>query len=146
MKITKLEVAGIAIALVFIGFTGGYFIGRSSIHGVFTVETEHALTQPATPTPAAAAGKSPSATVNGTAGTSSPLPSETAAAGIDGKININTATAQDLSALPGIGDVIAKRIVDYRAQYGAFQVIEEIENVKGIGEKIFSQIKDYITV
>lgn len=62
------------------------------------------------------------------------------------KININTASAKELESLPGIGPVLAQRIVDYRTQKGGFQTIEEIMEVSGIGEKKFQAIKDLITV
>jgi competence protein ComEA len=62
------------------------------------------------------------------------------------KININTATAEQLDALPGIGPVRAQAIIDYRNQHGAFKSIEEIENVKGIKTGEFSKIQDSITV
>lgn len=62
------------------------------------------------------------------------------------KININTATAKELESLPGIGPVLAQRIVDYRAQKGGFKSIEEIKEVSGIGDKKFEAIKDLITV
>lgn len=61
-------------------------------------------------------------------------------------ININTADAETLTQLVGIGTVIAQRIVDYRQQYGPFAAIEEIQNVSGIGAVIFSNIKDHITI
>lgn len=62
-------------------------------------------------------------------------------------VNINTATESELSDnLKGIGNVMAKRIVEYRDKNGGFSSIEEIKNVKGIGEKLFDKIKDYITV
>ncbi len=60
-------------------------------------------------------------------------------------ININTATAEELKQLNGIGDVIAARIVEY-AQTIGFNSIEDIKNVKGIGDKKFDNIKDKITV
>ena len=60
-------------------------------------------------------------------------------------ININTATADELKELNGIGDVIAARIVEYANTIG-FNSIEEIKNVKGIGEKKYEDIKDKITV
>ncbi len=63
-----------------------------------------------------------------------------------GKININTATVEELDALPGIGPAIAQRIVDYRTQNGPFKVIEDIKQVRGIGDAIFADIKDNITV
>jgi competence protein ComEA len=58
------------------------------------------------------------------------------------KINLNTATAEQLQTLPGIGPVTAKGIIDHRAKVGKFNKIEEIMNVKGIGEKKFQKIKD----
>jgi len=63
-----------------------------------------------------------------------------------GPININTATVEQLDALPGVGPAIAGRIVDYREAYGAFSTIEEIMNVKGIGPATFEEIKERITV
>ena len=62
------------------------------------------------------------------------------------KINLNTATAEQLEALPGIGPVSAKNILEYRKKVGKFNRIEEIINVKGIGEKKFLEIKDRLTV
>ena len=63
-----------------------------------------------------------------------------------GVININTATAEELTQLKGIGEVIAQRIVDYRNENGAFSSIEDIMNVSGIGEKKFEAIRDNISV
>lgn len=64
----------------------------------------------------------------------------------DDKININTATAEELDQLPGIGPSKAKKIVDYRQQNGPFKAIEDIEKVSGIGPQTFENIKDFITV
>ena len=61
-------------------------------------------------------------------------------------VNINTADADTLAALPGIGQVLAKRILAYRQQNGSFRVVEEITNVEGIGEKKAEAILDLITV
>jgi competence protein ComEA len=61
------------------------------------------------------------------------------------KININTAGISVLKKLPGIGDVLAKRILEYRDQVGQFSSREEIMNVKGIGEKTYESIKELIT-
>lgn len=60
-------------------------------------------------------------------------------------ININTASLEELDSLPGIGPTIAQRIIDYREENGAFEVIEDIMNVSGIGPSTFEQIKDLIT-
>jgi len=61
-------------------------------------------------------------------------------------ININTADAEKLSTLKGIGPALAQRIIDYREQNGAFKSIDEIKNVRGIGDKKFAAFKDKITV
>ncbi len=62
------------------------------------------------------------------------------------KVNLNTATVEQLQTLPGIGPAMAKRVVEYRAKVGKFTKIEEILNVKGIGEKRFQQMKDRLVV
>ena len=62
------------------------------------------------------------------------------------KININTASKEELMTLSGIGEVIAQRIIDYREEHGKFNAVEEIKNVTGIGEARFNNIKDQITV
>ena len=60
------------------------------------------------------------------------------------KISINTANIALLDTLPGIGNVIAKRIVSYRSQYGMFTSLNDIKNVDGIGDALFDQIKTMI--
>jgi len=60
------------------------------------------------------------------------------------KININTASAAELEALPGIGPVLAQRIIDYRQANGPFGRLEDIKKVKGIGDKTFEDLKDLI--
>jgi competence protein ComEA len=67
-------------------------------------------------------------------------------AGTATKININTASADELDALPSVGEVIAQRIIDYRTQNGPFASIEDIQNVSGIGSVTFEDMKDLITV
>ena len=61
-------------------------------------------------------------------------------------INLNTGTAAQLETLPGIGPAVAARIIEYRQKNGNFKKIEELMNVKGIGEKSFLKIKALITV
>lgn len=60
------------------------------------------------------------------------------------KVSINNATIAQLDALPGIGSVLAKRIVSYRSSHGVFNQIEDITNVDGIGKVLFEEIKDLI--
>jgi len=62
------------------------------------------------------------------------------------KININTATVEELQNLPGLGSTIAEQIVDYRNEHGSFQKIEDIMQVKGLGGEAFDKIKHLITV
>ena len=62
------------------------------------------------------------------------------------KININTATAQELTALPGIGQAKAEAIVKHREANGPFKTVDELNDVKGIGNKILENIKNEVTV
>lgn len=61
-------------------------------------------------------------------------------------VNINTADFSELTNIVGVGEVIAQRILDYRTQSGPFKTVEEIMNVKGIGEVTFEKMKSSITV
>jgi competence protein ComEA len=63
-----------------------------------------------------------------------------------GLINVNTATAAELETLPGIGEVLAQRIVDYRTEHGPFRSVEDLLDVSGIGEAILGDIRDLVTV
>lgn len=63
-----------------------------------------------------------------------------------GPININRASAKDLEALPGIGPVLASRILEYRKSHGSFVTVDELQKVPGIGGSKFSQLKSKITI
>lgn len=65
---------------------------------------------------------------------------------ISGKVSLNTATLDELMTLPGIGESKAQAIIKYREEVGAFQNIEELKEVSGIGDAIFDQIKENITI
>jgi competence protein ComEA len=65
---------------------------------------------------------------------------------LSAKVNINTATADELDTLPGVGATTARRILDYRAAHGPFKSIEDIQQVTGIGDATYQKLKDLITV
>lgn len=64
----------------------------------------------------------------------------------DGKVNVNTASIGLLQTLPGIGEVLARRIIDYREEYGPFSDLAGLLKVEGIGEKTLEALLDYATV
>lgn len=64
---------------------------------------------------------------------------------MDGEtININKADEEELMRLPGVGEVIAKRICETRKELGGFHSVEELKNVKGIGENLYQKMKDHV--
>jgi len=65
---------------------------------------------------------------------------------VTGTININTASAADLQRLPGIGAKTAGRVIEYRQKNGPFKKVEELMNVRGVGEKNFLKLKNHISV
>ena len=66
--------------------------------------------------------------------------------GVNKKVNINTASQSELETLPGIGSAIAAIIIEYIQQNGKFNKIEDLQNVKGIGDAKFGEIKEYVVV
>jgi competence protein ComEA len=92
------------------------------------------LAQPGTPTAAGTAGA-----LGSGAGGSGP-----GAGG--GLVNLNTATAAELEELPGVGPVLAQRILDWRTEHGRFMSVDELGEVSGIGDKIFAQLQPKVTV
>jgi competence protein ComEA len=69
-----------------------------------------------------------------------------AKASASGPLNLNTATVSQLETLPGIGKSTAERILEYREKSGGFKKIEDLMNVRGIGEKSFLKLKPLVTV
>ena len=88
---------------------------------------------------AASAGSSPSSAA-------SPQAVSSGTESVSFPLNLNTATKEELAALPGIGDAIAQNILDYRQANGGFKSVDELENVKLIGPARYAKIKDLVTV
>ena len=123
----KVSVLLAVVTALFVGFTLGLFVGRNTGSGTVTLAVP-AQMQTAPTTAATAAAET--------------VPEET----VSFPVNINTADMDTLTALPGIGQVLAERIVAYRRQNGPFRAVEEIMKVEGIGEKKEEAILELITV
>ena len=111
----------VLITCIFTAFVTGFFAGRSLNRAPVRIwQGTSAVTEAATQ-----AGTAPTGPVI---------------------VNINTATAQELQSLPGIGPVLAGRIIAWRAENGDFRATEELTKVKGIGDATLLEILDLITV
>ena len=119
MKLTKAEKMILMLTLLVLVFVLGVHLGTRRSRDNFTIQTqprtEHTLQE------------STDGAVN------------------SAKVNINTADKETLQTLPGIGEVLAERILDYRRTHGTFASIDEITRVEGIGNGIFSRICTLIT-
>ena len=151
-----------ALVLLFSGFTGGFFLGRNTrVQAIQTTKTvlqevpgetvvimrEVLVTLPPETVPPT---QPPQETVpSRSAGTQQPQetkPKETKEQKVTFPVNVNTASARELEALPGIGEVLAQRIIDYRNAHGSYSSVDELIRVKGIGEKTLAKLKPYATV
>ena len=118
----------LAVTGVFLAFTIGLFIGRNTGRG--DIQVSHV---PAAPMHADKAPES--------SAPEETTPPET----VSFPLNINSASQSELTALPGIGEVLARQILDYRTQYGPFSHPEELLSVPGIGTGKLEAILDLIT-
>ena len=115
------------ITVLFVGLTLGFFLGRNSLRGAVTVSMPPQMQ-----------------TYPTSVETTAPALTETAP--VVFPIDINQAQLREFQALPGIGEVLAQRILAYREENGPFRAAEELMNVEGIGEKRLEAILDYITI
>ena len=116
------------VTFAFAAFTFGYYLGRNDRSQPVTLSIPASMqTEPAAPTAQTQEETIPEPTVS--------FP-----------IDLNTAGQEELMALPGIGEVLAKRILTYRDEVGGFSCVEDILNVEGIGKAKFEKILDLIAV
>lgn len=129
MKQWKPERLILAVVAALIVFTAGYFAGRATAtpDGTAAIIVEHQpVVEETTDTETA----------------DSPEQSDAA----QEKVNVNTADLETLMTLPGIGETLAQRIIDYRETYGPFTAPEDLTEVSGIGEKRLDAIRDFISL
>jgi competence protein ComEA len=94
--------------------------------------------------PGAAAGAAVAATAAGAA--AGPAAGAAAAGASSGPVNLNTATLEQLDTLPGVGPSTAQKIIDFRTANGSFSSVDQLNDVSGIGEVRFAELKDLVTI
>lgn len=145
LQVRYLIVIAAVLCALIIGYNA-FYVPEVSIPDI-AVMTDASSAADETYTPKAASGTPAASIPDESKQPEKAVGTASAAETLHGKMNINTATARQMSdGLDGIGDVMAKRIVDYREKNGKFKRIEEIKNVSGIGDKTFAKLKDHITV
>lgn len=139
---------------IFVAFTLGFFLGRSTNRSdvrlasvpEVTVTQAAEVSEPQTEAPAQTTAPETAAPPEASAPVETAPAQTEAPTKTDGLININTATRAELQTLPGIGEVLAQRIIDYREANGPFTDVSQLTYVSGIGEKRLAAIIDLITV
>ena len=140
----------LAITILFVGITIGFSLGRNANHEAVqlsVLQTDGLKIVPeGTDATVLAEPPGTTETTAATAATGEAAVAAAAETQGSGPVNINTADHAALMTLPGIGEVLAQRIIDYRQANGNFGSLEELTNVQGIGEKRLEAILDYATV
>ncbi len=133
MKLTQVERISLAVTALALFAMAGFFLGVGGAGPAEPVTIQRIAAEP---------GETAESARSDTPSAQPPAPSEE----ITLLVNINTATVQQLQALPGIGAVKAQAIVDYREEHGPFQSVEELLEVKGIGPATLEKFREDVTV
>lgn len=141
------------IVLLFVAFCAGLYIGKQQKADGFVIVTQRQAPAQETAerkeTEKTTQGTKPS--VKATEKTAQSTASQTEESTEptepgDTRMNLNTATKEELMTLPGIGEVLAQRILDFRESYGPFQSVDDLDMVEGIGQKTIDKLRERVTV
>ena len=120
----------VLVTVAFAAFTLGFFLGRNQNQSQVQLSVPPQMSAPRNPTIPAQKESLP----------------DTTQPAVEFPIDLNSATQEELMALPGIGETYARRILDYREKNGPYQAVEELLNVEGIGENRLESIYDLVTI